>query len=204
MNRTNHWLPVAAAGMLWLAMGPAGAQTFTMKLGGIAVGDPSHEHMKLYKEKLEAQAGGRLKVEVYPGAQLGGFPRMIEGVQLGTIEFVTLPPGFMRGLDPRVQIIDAPGMFESIEHGQKTVTDPRFRDKYLELTTPKGLKGVTIYNYGPTSYASTSPLRKLDDFRGKKIRVLASKIEIEAMNRLGATGVPMDFSEVLPALQSKV
>ena len=204
MNRTNHWLPVAAAGMLWLAMGPATAQTFTMKMGGIAVGDPSHEHMKLYKDVIEKRSGGRIKGEVYPGAQLGGFPRMIEGLQLGTIEFYTGPPGFQRGLDPRMQVIDAPGMFESTEHGQKTVTDPRFRDKYLDLTTSKGLKGVTIYNWGPTQYATTSPIRKLDDFKGKKFRVLASKVEIELMNRLGATGVPMDFPEVLPALQNKV
>jgi C4-dicarboxylate-binding protein DctP len=194
---------MVTAGMLALAMGPASAQTFTMKLGGIAINDPSHEHMKIYKDLIEQRSGGRIKGELYPGAQLGGFPRMIEGLQLGTLEFYTGPPAFQRGLDPRMQVIDAPGMFESMEHGQKTVTDPKFRDRFLEITTAKGLKGVTIYNWGPTQYASTSPLRKIDDFKGKKFRVLASKVEIEVMNRMGAAGVPMDFAEVLPALQNK-
>ena len=189
---------------LTLPLAAQAQQPFTMKLGGIAVGDPSHEYLKLFKEKIEAKSGGRIKGETYPGAQLGGFPRMIEGVQLGTIELYMGPPGMQRGLDARVQVVEAPGLFDNMEHGQKTITDPRFRDKFAEINTPKGLKGITFYNYGPSAYASTSPLRKLDDFKGKKFRVLATKVEIEAMNRLGATGVPMDFSEVLPALQSKV
>lgn len=179
-------------------------QPFTMKLAGIAIGDPSHEYLKLYKEKIEAKSGGRIKGEVYPGAQLGGFPRLIEGVQFGTIELYMGPPGFQRGLDPRMQVVEAPGLLENFEHGQKTLTDQRFRDKFLDITTSKGLKGITLYNYGPTAYASTSPLRKLDDFKGKKFRVLATKVEIESMNRIGATGVPMDLAEVLPALQNKV
>jgi TRAP-type C4-dicarboxylate transport system substrate-binding protein len=203
MIRMKQWSPLMAVGTLMLAMAPASAQTFTMKMSGIAINDPSHEHMKLYKDLIEQRSSGRIKAEIYPGAQLGGFPRMIEGLQLGTLEFYTGPPAFQRGLDPRMQVVDAPGLFENAAHGQKTVTDPRFRDKFLDLTTSKGLKGVTIYNWGPTQYASNSPLRKLDDFKGKKFRVLASKVEIEVMNRVGATGVPMDFTEVLPSLQNK-
>jgi TRAP-type C4-dicarboxylate transport system substrate-binding protein len=193
---------IAAA--LALAATSAGAQQpITMKMTGIAVNDPAHEYMVRYKEKIEAASNGRIKAEVYPGAQLGGFPQMVQGAQLGTIEFFVAPPGFLRGMDPRVQINDAPGLFQDMEHGQKTLTDPRFHDKFLDLTTAKGAKGLMIWNVGPTGYAASTPLRKLEDFRGKKFRVLASKVEIEAMNRIGATGVPLDFSEVASALQSK-
>ena len=179
-------------------------QPIVMKMTGIAVNDPAHHYMNRLKEKIEARTGGRIKGEVYPGAQLGGFPQMIQGTQLGTIEFMIAPPGFLRGLDPRVQIADAPGLFQDMAHGHKTLNDPRFRDKFLDLTTAKGMQGVMIWNVGPTTYSSVTPLRKLDDFRGKKFRVLASKVEIESMARLGATGMPLDFSEVIVALQSKV
>ena len=195
---------VALAAALALPAAALAQQPFTMKLAGIAVNDPSHAYLNEFKQRIEAKSGGRIKGETYPGAQLGGFPRMIEGVQFGTIELYMGPPGMQRGLDPRMQVVEAPGLFDNMEHGQKTITDPRFRDKFAEINTAKGLKGVTFYNYGPSSYASTSPLRKLDDFRGKKFRVLATKVEIEAMNRLGATGVPMDLAEVLPALQNRV
>jgi C4-dicarboxylate-binding protein DctP len=198
------WLPVAAAAIVCLAGGPATAQSFTMKLAGATMNEPSHDYLKLYKEKIEARTGGRIKGEVYPGAQLGGFPRMIESVQLGTLELYTGPPGFLRGIDPRVQVLDAPGLFDSFEHAQKTLTDPRFREQFLNLTAAKGLTGATLYMYGPTGYPTLSPVRKLEDFRGKKFRVLATKVEIAVMAQVGATGVPIDMAEVLPALQNKV
>lgn len=194
---------IAILAVLSFAATPVAAQQFTMKLAGIAMNDPSHEFLKEFKNRIEAKSGGRIKGEVYPGAQLGGFPQMIQGVQFGTIELYQGPPGFQRGLDPRMQVVEVPGLFENMEHGQKTITDPRFRDQFAEINTAKGLKGVTFYNYGPTSYAATSPLRKLDDFRGKKFRVLATKVEIELMNRLGASGVPMDLAEVLPSIQNR-
>lgn len=196
---------LVVSGALAVAALPAAAQQpIIMKLAGISINEPTYHYLVMFKQRIEERSGGRIKAEVYPSAQLGGFPRMIEGVQFGTIELYSGPPGMLRGVDPRVQVIDAPGMFDSIEHGHKTVTDPRFRTPYLGLATAKGLTGVSLYNYGPTSYATTSPIRKLEDFRGKKLRVLATKVELEAMNRLGASGIPLDLAEVLPALQNKV
>jgi TRAP-type C4-dicarboxylate transport system substrate-binding protein len=32
------------------------------------------------------EAGGRIKVEIYPASQIGSIPRMIEGLRLGTLE----------------------------------------------------------------------------------------------------------------------
>jgi TRAP-type C4-dicarboxylate transport system substrate-binding protein len=46
-----------------------------------------------------------------------------------------------------------------------------------------------------------APMRTLADLKGKKIRVLASPFQMEQMTRLGATGVPLTLSDVMPALQ---
>jgi len=46
-----------------------------------------------------------------------------------------------------------------------------------------------------------APFRTLADLRGKKIRVLASPFQTEQIARLGATGIPLNLSDVLPALQ---
>ena len=47
-------------------------------------------------------------------------------------------------------------------------------------------------------------MRKLADVQGKKIRVLASPMEVAIMRSLGAAGTPMAYSEVLPAIQRRV
>ena len=182
----------------------ATAQTYKMKLAIAVANDPLHEFIREYKKAVEAKSGGRIKAELYPSAQLGNIKRMIEGTQLGTIEMVGTPPGFLKGLDPRFQAIEVPGLFDNPKHAHDTITDPDFRTPFLNIGTKKGVKGVSFWMYGPTSYATLQPIRKLDDFKGRKFRVLATKVETEVMKKLGAAGVPMPFSEVLPALQRKL
>ncbi|MGZ0245794.1 MAG: TRAP transporter substrate-binding protein DctP, partial [Alphaproteobacteria bacterium] len=55
-----------------------------------------------------------------------------------------------------------------------------------------------------SALAMRDPVRKLSDVKGKKIRVLASPIEVAIMRSLGAAGTPMAYSEVLPAIQRRV
>jgi C4-dicarboxylate-binding protein DctP len=51
---------------------------------------------------------------------------------------------------------------------------------------------------------AVKPIRHLDDFKGKKIRIFASQFQKEALQRLGATPKPMTLGEVLPALQDNI
>lgn len=202
-------IPIAAIVAVGATIGtvaptPALAQNYTMKLAIAVANDPLHEFIRQYKKVVEAKSGGRIKAQLYPSAQLGNIKRMIEGTQLGTIEMVATPPGFLKGIDTRFQAIEVPGLFTDPEHAHKTITDPAFRTPFLNIGTSKGVKGVSFWMYGPTSYATLAPVRTLADFKGRKFRVLATKVETEVMNRLGAAGVPMPFSEVLPALQRKL
>ncbi len=183
---------------------PAAAQKYTMKLAIVVANDPLHEFIRAYKREIEKLSGGRITAELYPSGQLGKIPRMVEGLQLGTVEFFGTPAGFLKGVDTRFQVLEVPGVFNSPRHAHDTITDRRFRDPFLNVATGKGVKGVSVWMYGPTSYASLKPVRTLADFRGRKFRVLATKVETEVMRRLGATGVPMPYGETLPALQRKL
>jgi TRAP-type C4-dicarboxylate transport system substrate-binding protein len=133
---------------------------------------------------------------------LGTIPRTLESLQLGTIEAWIGPTGFVKGIEPRYQVLDAPGLFQDLDHAQKTILDPSFRDFYLNLGEKKGIRGISLYPSGLISVVSrTKPIRKVADYKGMKIRVLASDMEVEAMKRLGAAPTPMPLLEVLPALQ---
>lgn len=182
---------------------PASAQPYTMKLAIVVINDPLWEFIKEYKSRIEAKSNGQIKAELYPSAQLGGIPRLAEGVQLGTIEMFATPPAFFKGADARFQVTDAPGLFDDVSHAHRTVTDPKFRDTYLSVGEAKGVKGVSVWMYGATSYAMNAPIRTLDDFKGKKVRALATSIERGILAKVGAAGIPMDFAEVLGALQNR-
>ncbi|OLC38772.1 MAG: hypothetical protein AUH81_03320 [Candidatus Rokubacteria bacterium 13_1_40CM_4_69_5] len=195
-------MALAGAGAaLALAVAPAAAQTYTLKIGNATINDVQHEWQKRWGARVEKRSGGRIKVEIYPASQIGSIPRMIEGLQLGTLEAWIGPPEFLVGHDPRFQALGAPGIFNDMEHTYRVLEDRTFRNTVLSLAESKGLKGVSIIVYGPTSYATRRPVRRLDDFKGLKIRVFASPMQTLALARLGATAAPMPLDEVFPALQ---
>jgi len=182
---------------------PSRAQTFDMKIGYASINDPQDELSVRFIDEIDKKSGGKIKGRKFPAAQLGGIQRMIEGVQLGTQETWIGPPSFLVGLHPGFSAPDAPGIFDDTEHAHRALTDPAFRERFVRLAEDKGIIVTQISVYDPTWIASLDPIRRLSDVRGKKLRIIASKVDIEIMNALGATGVPMDFAEVVPALQSK-
>ncbi|MGE0744362.1 MAG: TRAP transporter substrate-binding protein [Rhodospirillales bacterium] len=206
-NGVTRHLATAAAVLLLAVTAAAGtaraADPIVMKIGTNVSNDVNHAYCNEVARLINERSAGRMKAEVFPGGQLGDIPQLIQGTQLGTIQLFVQPPGFLKGVHPGFQVTDAAGLFDSIDHAFATVTDPRFRTPFLDLGREKNLTGVSVFIYGPTSYASTVPLRTLADFKGKKFRVLASKFETTLMQKLGATGVPMPFLDALPALQQR-
>jgi C4-dicarboxylate-binding protein DctP len=203
MKAATNLFALALAGAVLLGAPAAIAQTFEMKIAGTAIGDPNHGYMVEFARRIEAETKGKIVGKVFPAGQLGGGPRLIEGLQLGTVELVILPPAFFKAVSPVFEVTDAPGVLKNLQHAQKVLTDPEFSGPFLKAAEDRGLVGVSLYAYDGSSYASTEPLRTLADFKGKKFRVLATKTEMQLMQSIGASGVPIDFSEVIPALQRK-
>src|SRR5213078_1945922 len=128
MQVTTRRLAVAGIAVsVLLAAVPARAQQFTMKLSQPTINDVTYEYFKRMKAGIEQRAGGRIKVDIYPANQLGQLPAGVEGVALGTIEAASSANGFWISLEPRFQVLDAPGMFDTIEHGFKVLNDSDIR-----------------------------------------------------------------------------
>jgi TRAP-type transport system periplasmic protein len=195
---------VAAAAVLAWQPATTSAQVIDMKIGYPTTADPQHDAAVKFVAEIKKRTNGRIQGRVFPTSQLGRIPRQIEGIQLGTQEVFMAPPGFLVGLNQAFQVVDAPGMFASAEHAHKAITDPAFADPFLRLAENKGIVGGVVWVYDGTSYASTVPIRKLADLNGLKIRVLATPMERAVPAQFGATGVPIPFTEVVPALQRKV
>jgi TRAP-type C4-dicarboxylate transport system substrate-binding protein len=206
-NHARSARAAAAAGAfvlsLMLTAGAAQAQdkTFVMKFTLPTINDAPHQAAKDFAALVEKDSGGRIKVEVYPASQLGSIPRQIEGVQFGAIQIAEIPPEFFVGIDERFEVMAAPGLVDSIEHGQRVAADPAVRKLMLGLGANKGLHGVGLYIAQPSCVIAKTPIRHLADFKGKKIRVFASQFQTVAFDRLGATPVAMTLADVLPALQ---
>ena len=193
---TLSTLVLAGAGNLALA------DTYKMKVGFLTINDPIHAVGKRFAEEVSKRSEGRIATEVYPAGQLGSAGRQIEGMQFGTQEAFVTPPNYLAGLNPGFQVLDAPGIFESVEQAHAAVTTPEFQEIYLNLAKSAGVEVGNLWVYGPTAIASVKPLKTLDDLKGLKVRVLATKLEQELAAKLGMVGVSVDFTQALSAIQT--
>jgi TRAP-type C4-dicarboxylate transport system substrate-binding protein len=208
-NRAIFARAAGAAGVSALALalaltfGAAQAQdkTFVMKVTLPTINDAPHQFAKDFAALVEKDSGGRIKGEVYPASQLGSIPRTIEGTQFGAIQVAALPPEFFVGVDERFEVMAAPGLVDSLDHGQRVAGDPAVMKLMLSLGANKGLHGVGLMMAQPSCIISKAGIRHIADFKGKKIRIFASQFQSTAFDRLGATPVAMTLGDVLPALQ---
>ena len=185
-------------------MGSAAAQdngTYTMKLGSLTINDEVYEYFKTFAAGIEQKSGGRLKGQLFPQGQLGSAPREIEGAQFGSIQAIAFPPDFFAGVDERFEVASAPGTFKSPEQVSRVLNDPEFRKSFLSLGSNKGLTGLSLFLNAPVAVLTRNPVRRLAEFKGLKIRILASDFQIEQIKRLDANPVAMSLGDVLPALQ---
>lgn len=190
------------AGVLFAQATTSGlAADFTMKIGFVTINDQNQQWANWYKEAVEKGSNGKIEVQIYPASQLGPVPRQIEGVQLGTIEAVLLPADFFVGLDPRYGVFSIPGLFKDMKAAAATIADPSLNKEILTIGDNKGMIGVTAFVYSAADYFAKEPIRRLEDFKGKKFRINATPAERERMRVLGATAVPLPTNEVVPAIQ---
>jgi len=179
---------------------PTAAADFVMKVGTATINETQHQFIKFYKEEVEKASGGRIEVQIYPASQLGPIPREIEGVQLGNIQGYVGPVDFFVGVDPRFGAFSTPMLFRDETNAAATIHDPTVQKAMFDLAAPKRMVGIATVDLGASDYGAKNPILRLADFTGKKLRINGTELEREKMAKLGATGIGMPLSEVVPAL----
>jgi TRAP-type C4-dicarboxylate transport system substrate-binding protein len=152
--------------------------TYVMKLSTATRNDTQEEWLNRFVVAVDKDSGGRIKGEVYNASQLGSIPRQIEGTQFGSIQAWIGPPEFLVGVDERYEALSAPGLFASLDHDLRVINDPPVKDMMLGLGSNKGVAGIAIMPTGPSSIVVRKAVRQLDEFKGMKIRVLASQFQM--------------------------
>ena len=85
-SNTKSALAVVATAALMMSANAASAAEFTMKIGLGTYKDVQHQWADWMEEAIEKRSNGRIDVKVFTRSQLGNITRMVEGVQLGTLE----------------------------------------------------------------------------------------------------------------------
>jgi tripartite ATP-independent transporter DctP family solute receptor len=153
---------------------------------------------------VEERTDGRIKIEVYPGSQLGEERAVIEQVQFGAIDFTRVSISPLAAFAPDFNALQMPYLYRSADHMWQVLNSP-IGDEFLESLEPSGFVGLCWYDSGARSfYNSVRPIKTIDDLAGLKIRVQESALMVGLVEALGAVATPMPFGEVYSAIQTGV
>ena len=155
-----------------------------------------------FNELLTQKSNNKLKIRSFPAGTLGGDMQTISALQGGTIDMTTLPPGLLVGLSKEFAVLDMPFLFNNFEEAD-TLLDGPIGTRLMEKA-PAGLVGLVYWDHGFRNLSNSKrPVAKAEDFEGLKIRVSQSPMIIESIKGLGANALPMAFTELYTALESK-
>ena len=197
---------LAGVVVAFVLLGAAQAQQpIVLKFSHVVTDDtPKGKGAIRFKELAEAKTKGRVKVEIYPNSQLYKDREELEALQLGAVQMLAPSVSKFGPLGVRkFEVFDLPYMFadeKSLEH----VVEGPVGTGLFKLLEPKGIVGVAYWFNGFKEFTANKPLKKLDDFKGLKIRIQSSKILEGEIKAFGAIPQVMAFSEVYTALQQGV
>jgi C4-dicarboxylate-binding protein DctP len=170
----------------------------------VAPDTPKGRAAERFKQLAETRTKGRVKVEVYPNSQLYKDGDELEALQRGAVQMLAPSVSKFGPLGVRdFEVFDLPYLFPNTETVER-VTDGEVGQRLVKKLEPKGITGLAFWGYGFIQMTANQPLRKIEDFRGLKMRIQSSKVIAAMFRQLGAIPQVMAFSEVYTALQQGV
>jgi len=165
---------------------------------------PVHKGMVFMAEKLAAISQGRMRVDIYPGGQLGGERELIELLQIGSLAMTKVSTAPMESFVPEMVIFGIPYVFRDDDHRWR-VLNSAVGQRLLLAGETVFLRGLCFYDAGSRSfYVKDKPIETPADLGGLKIRVMKSITSVKMIQALGGSSTPIPWAELYTALQQGV
>jgi tripartite ATP-independent transporter DctP family solute receptor len=178
----------------------------TIKVGiGLSADHPQGQSVTRFAEIVSQKSEGKIKVRLFAGGALGNDVTMISALQGGTQEMTIPDTSTLVGISGLKDfgLINLPFLFQNGQEADKLLDGP-FGQKLMAKLPEKGLIGFGFWENGFRQVTnSRRPIAKAEDFAGLKLRVIQNPLFIETFRELGANAVPMPFTEVYTALETK-
>jgi tripartite ATP-independent transporter DctP family solute receptor len=160
----------------------------------------------IFDAKLKEVSGGKFSINQFPGAQLGQEPQMLQKMRAGDIDFVITSTANASTLAPQAGVFSLHFIFRDQKHLANTLADPTVSQAFREMIkeSVQGAQVLGLLTMGFRNIYSKKEIKAVDDLKGQKIRVQATKTEDTHFPAYGAQTVHMPFGEVYTSLQTGV
>ena len=150
-----------------------------------------------------AKSGGKMKIQAYWDGALGNDLTATQSVRTGSLDMVLTSTAPLVGIVPALGVFDLPFLFSN-EAEADAVLDGKAGEWFAAKLPAVGAINLAWWENGfRHTTNSKRPITRAEDFDGVKMRVMQNNIFIDTFKTLGSNAVPMAFSEVYSALETK-
>jgi len=182
----------------------ASGETYNFKLAHIA--PPDHiwnETAEKFAEELEARSDGRMKMDLYPGGQLGGEPDMVQQLETGSLDFGFITTAYLTSRSDAFSAWFAPFLFDSYEEAFEA-KDSDVAKEVLATLDGQGLHAMDYFFSGNRTMMFREKVETPEDIAGLTLRVTPSPALQDFYRSLGANPESISLPDVYQAAQTGV
>ena len=166
-------------------------------------GSFAHVFLQEFQERVEAELGDEIAIEIFLGNTLGEEEDVLQGLGVGT-HHATLSASAVAQINPRAAIFDLPYLFEdraAVQHFAASEAG----DMLAEGFEGTGMVLAAMWDNGFRVITNSErPIVTPSDLEGLRIRTPTNRQRVTMFNELGANATPMSFGEVYSALDQGV
>ena len=158
---------------------------------------------KVFADEVAKASGGKMKIRAIGAAALGPDNQMQQALIGGAQEMMVGSTATLVGITKEMAIWDTPFLFNNAKEAD-VVLDGPVGQKVMDKLQEKGLVGLVYWENGFRNLTNNKrAVTKLEDMDGIKLRVMQNNVFIDSFKTLGANAVPLPFSELFTALETK-
>lgn len=169
----------------------------------VAEQTPKGNGANRFKQLVEKKLAGRVKVEVFPDANLYNDDEVFIALLNNDIQLAAPSLSKFSILTKALEVYDLPFLFNdlaAVERFQNSETGRRL----LNALDDKGLKGLCYWPNGMRVISANKPLRSPADLRQLTLRIEPSKVIEAQYQRLGAIPVKLSLADTRNALRREL
>lgn len=163
-----------------------------------------HFAMVKAKELIEQKSNGRYKVQIFDGT-LGGDSDLIQGLQMGTMDAAAVNTAVVASIVPEIGVFDLPFLFKDSAQAFRVFDGDIGKGLKGKVNEKAGIVALSFWENGFRDFTNDErPIKKPEDLKGLKMRVMQNNVMIETFKAWGANPTPMSWPDVYPAMQQGV
>lgn len=156
------------------------------------------------RDAMWERTNGQIYIDYKPFSMLGGEVEVLNQLQMGAIQGMGVSSVAATNLGPRFGLVNLPFLINSFDKLDKFTSNKTLFEHYMMATDHIGIMGLDITGYGNYGWATTEPVKTIDDAKRMKFRIAEAAVNQMLYKEWGFNPVVMPWPDVPVALKQGV